>query len=201
MHASVEYGQINAQRIKDLIPEYNRPGITFLDIGCGNGTLTYYLQEVFFQAQVTGIDKSEIVIMQARQEYPSINFLVHNILAGDFGHELKFDVLVAVDVLHHVLKKDQAQWLKAAMELLKPGGVFILFELNPWHYSTRKLFNKNPEEKDATMLSLVQSYQLLKNYGKPKLYNFGLPWPFFYAESWLSKIPFGQQYAFTCTKQ
>lgn len=112
------------ERVLDMLSSLalDRPKI--LDLGCGNG---WFCQELSRFGQVTGIDLSEEAIAHARASYPHITFLAGNALttalpAGDC------DVVVSQEVLAHV--EDQAQYLRQASTVLRPGGYLILTTCN-----------------------------------------------------------------------
>jgi ubiquinone/menaquinone biosynthesis C-methylase UbiE len=200
MHQSVEYAQYKAQQIKELMPEFNRSGIKILDFGCGDGLMTYYLREVFFEATVIGVDKKAEKIEQAQNQYPDINF--NSIKDKKLEYpDIFFDLVIVADVLHHIPKAQHAAWLLEFMRVVKPGGFCIVLEINPWNISSRFSFKKNLEEKNAQMLSPWYAWHLLKFFGKAKLFSFSLPWPFYYWEWFLCKIPFGAFYAVTIQKK
>lgn len=168
-HKSVEYAQYKAQRIKELIPELNRSGISILDFGCGNGLMTNYLQEVFFEASVIGVDQSKEKVAQAQKQYPEIEFQTIKNGKLDFPDNY-FDGVIAADVFHHVPLNKYKYWIQELMRILKPDGFFVLLELNPWNIVTHYRFEKNHLEKNAHMLSPKYAKELLQTYGTAKIY-------------------------------
>jgi ubiquinone/menaquinone biosynthesis C-methylase UbiE len=198
-HESIEFAQFKAQRIKELVPEYNEPGIKILDFGCGEGAMTNYLQEVFFQASIIGIDSSKIAIAQAQQDYPAILFKHMQNIMQDFSDNY-FDLIIASEVFHHIASEEHTKNIEALMRVLKPKGTFILLELNSYNLNTFFRFKHDPEEKDNYLLSPLYTERLLKQYGPTTcyFYCFFPQWLSFltFLEPWLIKIPLGQFYAF-----
>jgi ubiquinone/menaquinone biosynthesis C-methylase UbiE len=205
MHDSIIYAQYKAQSLKDVLASYNRPGIKILDVGSGEGALTYYLQEVFFYAQVVGIDTDHKKVMHARKDYPDIQFLameeVHTIPFTDNF----FDVVIASDVFHHIARSDHQAYSAECMRVVKPGGCVALTELNPWNYQTRTISKENPEEHGAQLLSPYYARTLLSSYGNMRTYFYGLFPQMFemltFLEPWMRSIPLGRIYIVTCTKR
>ncbi len=163
MNESIEFAQYRAQSIKDLVPQLNKPTIQILDFGCGDGLLTNYLQTVFFEATVSGADQSAVALEHAHITYPEISFTKIK------NHQLSFpdnsfDCVVASLVLHHIAREEHAHWIAEIMRVLKPNGMFIVQELNPYNLFAYWRFKRDPEEKGAQMVSLFYLSQLLKKY-------------------------------------
>jgi 2-polyprenyl-3-methyl-5-hydroxy-6-metoxy-1,4-benzoquinol methylase len=77
------------------------PSGRILDIGCGNGALTGKIAAAGFD--VTGIDFTSSGIDRARQSFPTITFLDHDInqpLPDDLLG--KFDVVLSAEVIEHL---------------------------------------------------------------------------------------------------
>jgi len=91
-----------------------------LDVGCGRGTLGYYLDS---QLSVYGIDISEKAISEAQKVYKRADpiDLDHESLPYDDGF---FDLAVALDVIEHVY--DPASVISKIHRSLKKDGHFIL---------------------------------------------------------------------------
>lgn len=92
------------------------PGETVIDIGCGNGALSYDMAEG--GAIVTGIELNESSLVGAKMRYS------HERVQYVFGDVLKdlpdesFDVAVMSNVLEHL--SNRVEFLRAAQERLKP---------------------------------------------------------------------------------
>jgi 2-polyprenyl-6-hydroxyphenyl methylase / 3-demethylubiquinone-9 3-methyltransferase len=99
-------------------------GKTILDIGCGVGTLDFYLAQQGFT--VTGVDISDRAINLAKQSAKSLNvesqvtFLCANIDSDPLPFE-PFDYVLCSEVIEHVAN-DQAL-LDTIHSLLKPKGL------------------------------------------------------------------------------
>ncbi len=104
--------------------------INVLDVGCGSGSITAGIATYVGQGgMVTGLDVSEHLIAQAKQQFADVGnlqFLVGDINAFDAG--AKFDLITSARVL---------QWLPNPMEvvkkmktLLKKGGYLCILDYN-----------------------------------------------------------------------
>lgn len=84
-------------------------GNLVLDIGCGNGALTYDLAKK--AREVVGIDLDSENIRFAKKRYsaPNIDYLVGDAIGYKF--EQKFNVIILSNVLEHI--KDRIEFLKS----------------------------------------------------------------------------------------
>ncbi len=100
-------------------------GKRLLDAGCGVGALTAtYLSAGF---EVHGADFSPTAIARARERFPAAHFTVSSL--ENLALDESFDVIVAVDVLLHIV--DDGAWRRVVGALarhLTPGGVFIIVD-------------------------------------------------------------------------
>lgn len=97
-----------------------QPGERVLDLGCGTGHLTKRIAEA--GATVVGLDQSESMVAQARQNYPDLTFVVGD--ARDFRFDEPFDAIFSNAVLHWVRPPEQAAQCMA--RALKQGGRLVL---------------------------------------------------------------------------
>lgn len=108
------------------LKKYNSKNV--LDLGCGNGAFTGLLASEGFD--VTGIDHSLSGVGIATQQHPDINFIQHDITSAlDASYQQKFDAVVSVEVIEHLLLPRKL--MENAAMALKPGGLFIL--TTPYH--------------------------------------------------------------------
>lgn len=118
----------------DLETAVGRPfsGGKLLELGCGSGGFTTFL--VSLGASVTGIDKNEEHLSQARQTLPNAAFFSGDIESLDFAETLTtthgtFDCLIARYVIHELT--DPIETFNLWKQVLNPGGKLILIE-NCW---------------------------------------------------------------------
>ena len=101
-----------------------KPEAKVLDVGCGNGALSYKLQEKWFS--VTGLDSSEDLLQIARHNYPEVNFVKADVV--NFSLDETFDAVFSNAVFHWIDAKDQDCLLKSIFKVLKPKGQLV-FEM------------------------------------------------------------------------
>jgi ubiquinone/menaquinone biosynthesis C-methylase UbiE len=112
----------------------NKPKI--LDVGCANGTHTYFLSQVFSESTFTGIDIYQPAIKAARKKYPFIRFGVADAHRLPFKNNY-FGVLVCLETLEHLV--DPSKALEEMKRVIKPGGYLIL-ELDTNSYLFRTVW-------------------------------------------------------------
>lgn len=96
-----------------------QPGERILDLGSGTGHLTARIAEA--GATVIGLDASLDMVEQARQLYPSIDFIHGD--ASDFTFNEPFDAVFSNATLHWVKQAEDA--IESIAIALKRGGRFI----------------------------------------------------------------------------
>jgi trans-aconitate methyltransferase len=93
-----------------------KPGERILDIGCGEGSLTWKIAQR--GATVTGIDNSMEMIYAARAKDLDVLLLD----AAEMGFQSEFDAAFSNAALHWMLDKERVA--AAVFQALKPGGRF-----------------------------------------------------------------------------
>lgn len=82
-----------------------------LDAACGSGYGTHIISKCPSVTRAIGIDRSEDAIAFARREYPSVEFVVGDVVDG---LALNPDVVVSVETLEHL--PDPDRWLRAVSQ-------------------------------------------------------------------------------------
>ena len=160
--SNIIYNAFITDQITKLVPDLVSQQCIILDFGCGDGLLTQFVQKAFFKATVFGVDKAEVV-EKTKKEFPEITVLALQEKKLSFA-DATFDLMYALDVFHHILRTEQALYVKELMRVLKPGGRFILFEVNPYNIFAHIHFKKNSSEKGNTLLSARYAAQLFRKY-------------------------------------
>jgi ubiquinone/menaquinone biosynthesis C-methylase UbiE len=116
---------------------------TILDLGCGVGMSSIALQEVFPQAEITGVDLSPYFLSVAqyrgKQQQHSIKW-IHGAAESTGLADQSFD-LISASLMFHELPATAAQAIIAeAHRLLSPGGYLSIMDMNP----QSEVFQKMP---------------------------------------------------------
>jgi 2-polyprenyl-3-methyl-5-hydroxy-6-metoxy-1,4-benzoquinol methylase len=107
---------------------YLQPGMSLLDMGCGQGTITVDLAEAVAPGEAVGIDLQEDHLQSARllaqqRGISNVRYTVADVYEPNLEPE-SFDVVYANAVLCHLSDPDRA--VRVAHRLLKPGGIIAL---------------------------------------------------------------------------
>ena len=131
---------------------------TILDVGCGSGQLlTLPLAQNFPDVQITGLDEDVVSIDWARAQNSPSN--LRFILPQDLAPEVKFDLIIASEVIEHV--ENPAEFLVWLRSHLATGGAVFLTLPNGF----------GPYE------SIVFLYQLADRTGLRKRHNAAMDGP------------------------
>lgn len=149
--------------------------VELLDVGCGIANA--HKQLVDRVGKLSGVDVSSESITIARQNNPGIQYDVF-----DGSHlpldNRSFNAAFAVNVFHHVPIVQRAALVEEIRRVLRPGGLFAIFEHNPLNPVTRRIVNTCPFDKDAILLKRRDSETLLHNAGFSSIstrYIFSIP--------------------------
>lgn len=94
-----------------------------IDIGCGIGNSTAVLKEKFPNAEVTGADNSDSMLLSARKNHPDINFVKIDVSDLSKVNE-RYDVVFSNACIQWV--PDHKNLLRNMMGLLNGGGVLAV---------------------------------------------------------------------------
>lgn len=140
-----------------------------LEVGCGTGTFTGYLAEVFHD--LTSIDVSDDFLSIATSKFPQVRFENRDIHQSEFS-DRSFDLILGCSVLHHL------DWDLAIQEIgriLRPGGQIRFSEpnlMNPQIYLQRNvpwIRNYMGDSPDEYAFTASQIRRSLSNAGFSKI--------------------------------
>jgi len=116
-----------ASRLK----RYLRPGMSVLDMGCGDARLLLDLKSQWPLGRFAGCDISHTVIDYNRERHPDIGFFQADVSAPGLidkaaaaGGPSGFDIVISTEVIEHI--ENNRGLLQNGAALLVPGGIFIL---------------------------------------------------------------------------
>jgi trans-aconitate 2-methyltransferase len=93
-----------------------------VDLGCGPGNSTALLRERWPAAGLSGVDNSPQMLERARQDFPSIDWILGD--AGSYTPAEPVDLLFANAVFHWL--PDHATLFPSLIERVKKGGVLAV---------------------------------------------------------------------------
>lgn len=187
-----------ARHLRRLFAEHAiGPSDIVADVGCGVGT--YEEQLLATWPAMHGIDVSLESINEARERCPAGKFDVFD------GETMPFEsgsvaAAFAICVWHHVPVALWPRFVSEVRRILRPGGIFAVFEHNPWNPLTRWAVERCVFDKDAVLLSMPTAKRFLTQGGfKVAASEFILSLPaaegrLASVDRALRKVPTGAQY-------
>lgn len=190
-----------AGRVTWLRKRLDRLGVVprqVLDFGCGVGGSVPYLLTLPGVERVIGVDVSAASLAVARKRHADTRVQFEP--TPDAVADGSVDVAFCNGVFHHIPPADRAACVQSVYRTLRPGGVFALWENNPWNPAVRWIMSRVSFDADAITLSPPDTRRLLRANGLPPIasdFLFVFPRPLAWlrrAEPLLCKVPVGGQY-------
>jgi ubiquinone/menaquinone biosynthesis C-methylase UbiE len=124
--------------------------LDLLDVGCGIGNLHPFLTGVVHT--IKGVDISSECIATARERNPSVDYQVYDGKQLPFA-DASFDAAFTICVMHHVPPADWPLFAQELKRVVKPGGIALVFEHNPYNLLTRYVVSSCEFDEDAVLLT------------------------------------------------
>jgi 2-polyprenyl-3-methyl-5-hydroxy-6-metoxy-1,4-benzoquinol methylase len=119
----VIFNQDSNSKILEIINNLNNKEAKVLDLGCGAGQLSSYINKADYD--VTGMDISDVGIEKAKASFQDENNNKLKFLVGDiFDVKEKCDVIVCKLVYAFII--DKKEFLEKLKSILNEGGIFII---------------------------------------------------------------------------
>ena len=168
-----------------------------LDFGCGVGLLSSFLRRHLPASRLDGFDVSRESI--ARIDHTLSG---QGVFTWEQDHLARdYDLVVAANVMHHVVPTQRSQTIVELAGRLAPRGRLAIIEHNPANPLTRRTVDRCPFDQDAVLLRPSEAQSLLRNAGL-KLWrrDYIVFMPRMLSrlrllEPWLGWLPLGAQYA------
>ena len=108
---------------RTLVKQYAQAhaGDRVLEIGCGPGTIVRYLPD----AEYLGFDLSSRYIDLARKRYPKARFVCESVSQFSVAELGKFDLVLALGIVHHLDDVEARQLFQIAYDALRPGAKLV----------------------------------------------------------------------------
>jgi SAM-dependent methyltransferase len=172
--------------------------LSALDYGCGTGNTSLILQDLLNLNSVVGLDVSprSLDIARSRHARVGCRFLTFD----QYAPQADVDVVYCNGVFHHIPLVERAAAVDYIYRSLRPGGIFALWENNPWNPGTRYVMSQCVFDYNAIPIVCAEAKRLVRSGGfKIMSTDFLFFFPRFMKlfrslEPYLSPIPFGAQY-------
>jgi ubiquinone/menaquinone biosynthesis C-methylase UbiE len=103
-------------------------GERILDVGAGKGKVADQVMKASGGAEVHAVDPNEKRVASLKREFPAIRSSVASAESLPFDDSY-FDKVYSTMALHHFSDLDRA--LREVARVLKPGGSFVVLEVEP----------------------------------------------------------------------
>ncbi len=120
--------------------------IKALDIGSGIGLVDKLIKSRI--KNLHGVDIEDGVVKQAIINNPEVHYQKYDGENLPFNANT-FDITFAINVMHHVPPALWENFSKEMHRVLKPGGICVVFEHNPFNPLTRKVVKDCEFDRDA----------------------------------------------------
>ncbi len=170
-----------------------------MDFGCGTGMSLSLLADILGAEQVIGLDTSPESLAVARESVGSRP--VQLATPAQYLPQQDLDLVFCNGVFHHIpVEERPATVMNYIYRCLRPGGMFALWENNPWNPIHAFAMKHSEIDKNAMPLSPPQSRRLVSS---ERFRLIRTDYLFFFPGylSWLHplekrfiKVPLGAQY-------
>jgi SAM-dependent methyltransferase len=168
-----------------------------LDVGCGVGNTLSLLADKY--PRLAGVDISSGCIAAATERMPKVDLATYDGIHLPHA-DGSFDVAFAICVFHHVALADRGPLVRDIKRVLRPGGLFAIFEHNPLNPVTRHIVKSCEFDADARLLRSKEVESLMQTGGFHDVFTrFILTVPpagslLRLLDQAFSRAPFGAQY-------
>lgn len=193
------FARVKADYLLDLLRQHlgDPARLEVLDLGCGIGNYAGLLGDQV--AGYCGVDVSGKCVEVARERHPRHAFADYDGIRLPHA-TARFDAVFAVCVFHHIAPGDRAAVLAEIRRVLKPGGLFVMFEHNPRNPLTRRAVDRCELDEDAILLTQGEAHALIAAAGFDGVRDaFILSVPakgslLRAVDRWFARLPLGAQY-------
>jgi len=169
-----------------------------VDYGCGIGDTSVLLLKSFNLESVIGLDISSRSLEVARQRHASNG--CRFVRFADYAPVAETDLVYSNGTFHHIPPVERPGCVKYIRDCLRPGGLFSLWENNPWNPGTSYVMSRCVFDHDAITLTPPEAARLLRAGGLEIIH---ITYLFFFPrflrllrslEPCFSRLPLGGQY-------
>jgi SAM-dependent methyltransferase len=130
-----------------------------MEFGCGTGANIPLLLNLPGTRSVIGIDVSKQSLEVAKKaiDSPAARFALNS----EYRPDGQIDLAFSCGVFHHIDPTERKSAIEYVRDSLRPGGIFALWENNPWNPGTRLVMRRIPFDSDAITLSSRKARRLL----------------------------------------
>jgi 2-polyprenyl-6-hydroxyphenyl methylase/3-demethylubiquinone-9 3-methyltransferase len=154
--------RVLAERVATVVPAKR-----ILEVGCGDGCLATKLLRVYPEAEYQGIDIAPTAgrLFRGAPDRAQFNTMSVQDLAAQRPDP--FDLVLLVDVVHHVPVGHRDEVLRHSADLVRPGGFLMVKEFardsSPYYWLTYAADRYVTGDKGVSFLTLPEARTLLSS--------------------------------------
>jgi SAM-dependent methyltransferase len=149
--------------LRQCVAELKESPKAILDFGCGDGATTPRLVRALNADSAIGVDVSAKSLELARKRYATEE--IHYESVGEYRASGRMDLVYCNGVFHHIVPAQRGEALALVHRSLREGGLFSLWENNPWNLATRYVMSRCAFDRDAIPLPPPEARRLLRSGG------------------------------------
>jgi ubiquinone/menaquinone biosynthesis C-methylase UbiE len=117
-----------------IIEKFNPTINTFLDLGCGDGFIGYFIGNLYPNSQGVFLDSSNEMLNKARQKdlNNKYEFVVQDFGSVNWYNKIKttkkFDLIISGFSIHHISNEKKKRLYSDIFHMLNPNGIFLNLE-------------------------------------------------------------------------
>ena len=176
-----------------------------MDFGCGTGSASQGLLQFVSRGFVVGVDVSDKSLCIARSNNADPE-RAQFVLRDEFVPNEDIDLAFCSGVFHHIPPAERAEAVRYVYKSLRPGGLFAVWDNNPWNPGARYVMRRIPFDRNAVPITAPATRRLLRKEGFQILRtDFLFIFPSMlrhlrFLEPRLSRFPLGAQFQVLCRK-
>jgi ubiquinone/menaquinone biosynthesis C-methylase UbiE len=141
-------------KVHETLAQARRLGLepargAILDVGCGTGRMVELLHPHF--ARVAGVEPSAGMLEGARERGLGDGVFARASAERLPFDDASFDIVYSSCVFHHADRHDHTAMVREMGRVLRPGGVLLTYEHNPWNPLTRLVVSRCPVDRGVVL--------------------------------------------------
>ena len=118
--------QASEQLVQEILNPIDFTPQNILDVACGMGATTNYVQQQYPAAKITGINISPHQVAICAERWKDLSFKLMDAVNLEFANE-RFDAVISVEAAVHF--DSRKKFFEEAFRVLKKGGQMVLSDL------------------------------------------------------------------------
>lgn len=167
------HSSLKPSRLYDLAKTYFKENALTLDLGCGSGRDTLWLNENNYQA--AGCDFSDELLKIAQSKNSKLNFFIESLPSLKSIKDHSFENIFCSAVLHHIPRNELIESIRNILRITTPGGRILLSfrgTSNADHREDDKLYENYQIGQIASILESFGAQVIFEDFTEDSTRNF-----------------------------